>query len=200
MLLLLLPTFYFFYFFFLFILLIRCIFFHLFSCCYCFFFVFFFFPFFMSDLLLLSLLLSLRSRHLCTVFTLLYGWLCSRVRLYVCLSLFCWFIPHCLTTLDGWLTGWLVEIEPFYAMVYCDVKTHNNQPTVYNNVYIHNLWRWLYQKQINQTQPTKWTDQIQGKPKSMPAMFALNKITKTIEQRWTHQATKKWRLLQGFIR
>lgn len=42
-------------------------------------------------------------------------------------------------------------------------------------------------------------DQIQGKPKSMPTMFALNKIIKTIEQRWTHQA-KKWRLLQGFIR
>lgn len=48
-------------------------------------------------------------------------------------------------------------------------------------------------------QPNQTTDQIQGKPKSMPTMFALNKIAEAIEQRWTHQA-KKWRLLQGFIR
>lgn len=43
------------------------------------------------------------------------------------------------------------------------------------------------------------TDQIQGEPKSMPTMFTFNKITETIDKRWTHQA-KKWRLLQGFIR
>lgn len=41
------------------------------------------------------------------------------------------------------------------------------------------------------------TDQIQGKPKSMPTMFAFDEIAEAIQQRWTHE--KERRLLQGFV-
>lgn len=132
---------------------------------------------------------SPRSRHLCTVrvllLLLLYGRLCGS-------CVFCWFIP--LAWLAEWLTGWLVDWT-YHSMRDGLLQCNNTQqPIVYNNVYIHNLFRTGFNQTTNNQ-----TDQIQGKPKSMPTMFTLNKITKTFEQRWTHQA-KKWRLLQGFIR